>query len=67
LLSFWGFVLISGFLLKRVSRCGATYFAHGGKVGKTPLEPTVQDSLLGMRARFYLTWLVVRMEYTLFS
>ena len=28
-----------------VSRCGATYFALGGKVGKTPPEPTVQDSL----------------------
>ena len=23
--------------LRRVSPCGATYFAHGGKVGKTPL------------------------------
>ena len=30
---------------KEVSRCGATYFALGGKVGKTPPEPTVQDSL----------------------
>ena len=30
---------------REVSRCGATYFALGGKVGKTPPEPTVQDSL----------------------
>ena len=40
-----GFFVIFAFLHRRVSRCGATYFAHGGKVGKTPLEPTVQDSL----------------------
>jgi len=30
---------------KDVSRHGATCFAHGGKAGKTPLEPAVQDSL----------------------
>ena len=30
---------------REVSRCGATYFFLGEKVGKTPLEPTVQDSL----------------------
>jgi len=30
---------------REVSRCGATYFALGGKVGKAPPEPTVQDSL----------------------
>ena len=30
---------------KEVSRCGATYFFFSEKVGKTPLEPTVQDSL----------------------
>jgi len=53
LFSVW-FYFIVRFSSKRVSRCGATYFAHGGKVGKTPLEPTVQDSLFGMRARFYV-------------
>jgi len=29
----------------QVSACGPTHFALGGKVGKTPLEPAVQDSL----------------------
>ena len=28
-----------------ISRYGATFFARGGKEGKTPLEPAVQDSL----------------------
>jgi len=31
-----------------ISRCGATFFARGGKEGKTPLEPAVQDSLISM-------------------
>jgi hypothetical protein len=31
---------------------GATFFAHGGKEGKTPLDPTVQDSLYDMQSNF---------------
>ena len=32
-----------------VSRCGATHFARGGKVGKTPPKPAVLESLLRRR------------------
>jgi hypothetical protein len=35
--------------VKEVSRSGAIFFAHGGKEVKTPLEPTVQDSLCYMQ------------------
>ena len=29
---------------------GAAFFAHGGKEGKTPLDPAVQDSLYDMQS-----------------
>ncbi|MBQ1619747.1 MAG: hypothetical protein II094_02015, partial [Oscillospiraceae bacterium] len=35
---------------RSISRPGASDFAHGGKVTKTPLEPTVQDSLCDMQS-----------------
>ena len=32
-------VLVSTIGPRRISLCGATFFARGGKEGKTPLEP----------------------------
>ncbi|MBQ1619576.1 MAG: hypothetical protein II094_01145, partial [Oscillospiraceae bacterium] len=37
-------VLVSTIGPKGISLCGATFFARGGKEGKTPLDPTVAPS-----------------------